>query len=144
MARINRSALVMFSAGQMYALVNDVAAYPAFLPGCAGSAVLEQSDDSMLARVEVAKAGIHKAFTTRNRLQTDRQIVMELVEGPFRQLHGVWSFTPLDEDACKVELALEFEFSSRLVELAFGHVFTELVNAMVRAFTLRAKEVYGG
>ena len=114
------------------------------LPGCAGSAVLEQSDDSMLARVEVAKAGIHKAFTTRNRLQTDRQIVMELVEGPFRQLQGVWSFTPLDEDACKVELALEFEFSSRLVELAFGHVFTELVNAMVRAFTLRAKEVYGG
>ena len=37
MARINRSALVMFSAEQMYHLVNDVASYPQFLPGCVGS-----------------------------------------------------------------------------------------------------------
>lgn len=30
MAVINRSALVMFSAEQMYGLVNDVASYPQF------------------------------------------------------------------------------------------------------------------
>ena len=68
---------------------------------------------------------------------------MELLDGPFRQLSGVWRFTPLDEEACKVELSLEFEFSSRLIELAFGRIFTDLVGSMVQAFTLRAKEVYG-
>jgi ribosome-associated toxin RatA of RatAB toxin-antitoxin module len=68
---------------------------------------------------------------------------MNLVDGPFRRLSGVWSFTSLDEQASKVELALEFEFSSRLVELAFGRIFNELVGSMVQAFTQRAKEVYG-
>lgn len=143
MARINRSALVMFSAEQMYHLVNDVASYPQFLPGCVGSQVLERSADSMVACVDVAKAGIHKSFTTRNQLQAGREIRMDLLDGPFRQLSGVWRFTPLDEEACKVELSLEFEFSSRLIELAFGRIFTDLVGSMVQAFTQRAKEVYG-
>ncbi len=143
MARINRSALVMFSAEQMYHLVNDVASYPQFLPGCVDSQVLEVSADSMVACVDVAKAGIHKSFTTRNQLQAGREIRMDLLDGPFRQLSGVWSFSPLDEEACKVELALEFEFSSRLIELAFGRIFTDLVGSMVQAFTQRAKEVYG-
>ena len=143
MARINRSALVMYSAEQMYQLVNDVRAYPQFLPGCVASEVLESQADSMVARVEVAKAGIHKSFTTRNLLLAGRSIQMDLVDGPFRRLSGVWSFTSLDEQASKVELALEFEFSSRLVELAFGRIFNELVGSMVQAFTQRAKEVYG-
>ena len=143
MARINRSALVMFSAEQMYHLVNDVASYPQFLPGCVGSQVLEASADSMVACVDVAKAGIHKSFTTRNQLQVGRTIHMDLLNGPFRQLSGVWHFTPLDDEACKVEVSLEFEFSSRLIELAFGRIFTDLVGSMVQAFTQRAKEVYG-
>ena len=143
MARINRSALVMFSAEQMYHLVNDVVSYPQSLPGCVGSQVLVVSADSMVACVDVAKAGIHKSFTTRNQLLPGREIRMELLDGPFRQLSGGWRFTPLDEEACKVELSLEFEFSSRLIELAFGRIFTDLVGSMVQAFTLRAKEVYG-
>lgn len=144
MAQINRSALVMFSAEQMYSLVNDVASYPKFLPGCVDSRVVSHSDQEMVASVVVAKAGIHKAFTTRNALSTNRVIDMQLIDGPFRHLSGIWQFTPLDERACKVELALEFEFSSVLVEMAFGRIFKELVGSMVQAFTCRAKEVYGG
>ncbi len=143
MSRIQRSALVLFSAEQMYHLVNDVASYPFFLPGCIGSAVLSHHDNEMVARVDIAKAGIRQGFTTRNQLQAAHSIAMTLVDGPFRQLQGTWTFTPLDETACKVELALEFEFSSRLVELAFGRIFTELVQTMVQAFTQRAKEIYG-
>jgi ribosome-associated toxin RatA of RatAB toxin-antitoxin module len=37
MPRITRSALVMFSAEQMFRLVNDVDAYPEFLPVCVRS-----------------------------------------------------------------------------------------------------------
>ncbi|GAL12546.1 putative oligoketide cyclase/dehydratase or lipid transport protein YfjG [Vibrio astriarenae] len=35
MKQVSRSALVSFSAEQMYDLVNDVSNYPEFLPGCA-------------------------------------------------------------------------------------------------------------
>jgi len=65
-----------------------------------------------------------------------------LVDGPFKTLRGGWIFTALDEQACKVELKLEFEFSSRMIEMAFGKIFNELTSNMVNAFTNRAKQVY--
>ncbi|WJV54681.1 type II toxin-antitoxin system RatA family toxin [Prodigiosinella aquatilis] len=142
MPKINRSALVPFSAEQMYKLVNDIPSYSDFLPGCTGSRVLSSTPEEMTAAVDVSKAGISKTFTTRNRLTSNQNIAMQLVDGPFRQLNGGWHFTPLSVDACKVELHLDFEFKNALIELAFGKIFKELANNMVQAFTQRAKEVY--
>ncbi|CAM3030286.1 type II toxin-antitoxin system RatA family toxin [Vibrio rarus] len=142
MPQVTRSALVSFSAEQMFNLVNDVARYPEFLPGCSGSKVHKVDETSMLASVDVAKAGIKKTFTTNNVLRVGRAIEMNLVDGPFKRLQGGWFFTPLDECACKVELKLEFEFSSRMIEMAFGKVFNELTSNMINAFTQRAKQVY--
>ena len=142
MPKVTRSALVSFSADQMFSLVNDVARYPEFLPGCSGSRVIESSDSIMVASVDVSKAGISKTFTTSNRLADGAEILMELVDGPFKKLQGGWYFTPLDDQACKVELKLEFEFSSRMIEMAFGKIFNELTSNMVSAFTQRAKQVY--
>lgn len=142
MPQISRSALVPFSAEQMFQLVNDVDSYPDFLPGCIGSRILEVSEHEMTAAVDVAKAGISKTFTTRNTLLDNRSINMQLVDGPFRKLMGGWHFTPLSTDACKVELHLDFEFTNKLIELAFGKIFKELAGNMVQAFTQRAKEVY--
>ena len=63
MKQVSRSALVSFSAQQMFDLVNDVASYPEFLPGCSGSKVIESSQSAMVASVDVSKAGISKTFT---------------------------------------------------------------------------------
>ncbi|MBL4243872.1 SRPBCC family protein [Vibrio fluvialis] len=142
MKQVSRSALVSFSTDQMFHLVNDVARYPEFLPGCSGSRVIEASSEKMVASVDVSKAGISKTFTTSNELNHGESIIMNLVDGPFRTLRGGWYFTPLDEQACKVELKLEFEFSSKMIEMAFGKVFNELTSNMVNAFTKRAKQVY--
>lgn len=142
MPQVRRSALVSFSAEQMYNLVNDVDSYPDFLPGCSGSQIIESSSGTMVASVDVAKAGIRKTFTTSNTLVKGQEILMELVDGPFKSLKGGWYFTELDEAACKVELKLDFEFSSKMAEMAFGKIFSELTNNMVSAFTKRAKQVY--
>ena len=143
MAEVSRSALLMYSADEMYQLVNDVSAYPEFLPGCVAADVLSSSKELMCASVKVAKAGISQTFTTENTLVEGRAIKMSLVDGPFKHLNGGWVFTPLDERACKVSLDLQFEFSSSLVSMAFGRVFHELVGAMVKSFAARAKTVYG-
>ncbi|WP_337842562.1 SRPBCC family protein [Rheinheimera sp.] len=143
MPQIERSALVFYSAEQMYNLVNDVPSYPEFLPGCSKADVLSQSAQQMLACLEVKKAGISQQFTTRNTLVPNSEIRMQLESGPFKALSGGWHFVPLNEQACKVILKLEFEFSSKLIEFAFGKVFNELTAAMVGAFTQRAKQVYG-
>ncbi|SMY37498.1 Ribosome association toxin RatA [Photobacterium malacitanum] len=142
MPQISRSALVPFSAQQMFNLVNDVESYPMFLPGCAGSKIIESSTSHMMASVDVAKAGIRKTFVTHNKLVDFNQIQMQLVDGPFRKLVGGWTFTELDATACKIELNLEFEFTSALIDVAFGKIFRDLTSNMVQAFTQRAREVY--
>jgi ribosome-associated toxin RatA of RatAB toxin-antitoxin module len=144
MPQISRSALVPYSAEKMYNLVNDVDSYPQFLPGCVGSRVLNYANNEMTASVEVAKAGISKTFVTHNILKDNKSIKIQLVKGPFRKLMGNWLFTPLNENACKVELYLDFEFTNKLIELAFGRIFKELAGNMVQAFTQRAHEVYRG
>lgn len=142
MPQISRSALVPYSAAQMYQLVNDVNSYPDFLPGCVGSRVLQASPSQMTAAVDVAKAGISKTFTTQNILTDNQSILMNLVDGPFKKLKGIWQFTPLSHDACKIEFHLDFEFTNMFIELAFGRIFKELAANMVQAFTTRAREVY--
>lgn len=142
MANVRRSSLVAFSAESMFDLVNDVAAYPQFLPGCADSKVLENDSNSMKAAVLISKGGIKQWFTTQNALARGEYIKMNLVDGPFSQLDGGWTFTKLADDACKIELNLHFTFSSKLAEMAFGRVFNAIASNMVNAFTARAKQVY--
>lgn len=142
MPQISRTILVPYSAEQMYQLVNDVQSYPQFLPGCVGSRVLESTSAQMTAAVEVSKAGINKTFTTRNQLTRNQSILMHLVDGPFKKLIGDWKFTPFNPEVCCIEFQLDFEFTNKLIELAFGRVFKELASNMVQAFTVRAKEVY--
>jgi ribosome-associated toxin RatA of RatAB toxin-antitoxin module len=142
MPQISRSALVMFSAQQMYDLVNDVSKYPEFLPNCSNAQIHSHDETEMSASVEISKAGIRKWFSTKNILTSGQAIEMRLLDGPFKKLSGGWRFTVLDEKACKVTLELDFEFTNKLVEMAFGKVFNELANNMVKAFTQRAKQVY--
>lgn len=143
MAEVSRSALLMYSADEMYKLVNDVVAYPEFLPGCVAANVISSDEQAMRASVKVSKAGISQSFTTENTLVENKSIEMNLVDGPFKHLTGGWTFTALDDQACKVNLDLQFEFSSTLVEFAFGKIFHELVGSMVKSFSSRAKAVYG-
>ncbi len=59
MPQISRTALVPYSAEQMYQLVNDVQSYPQFLPGCTGSRILESTPGQMTAAVDVF-AGLYR------------------------------------------------------------------------------------
>lgn len=143
MREVRRSALVPFPAAAMFDLVNDVAAYPDFLPWCSGSEVKEQSADHMIARVDVAKGGIHHSFTTRNTLDRPGSVKLELIDGPFRKLRGEWTFHSLGDQASKVELHLEFDFSSKLVSMVFGPVFNQIGESMLDAFVRRAEVLHG-
>lgn len=139
---INRSALVLHSAERMSALVNDIVSYPQFLPWCSKAFVLEHASDFMVASIEVRKGGIKQSFTTRNDFSVDGRIHMDLVDGPFKYLKGVWDFIHLKEGACKVVLTLEFELKQSVAKMAFGPVFNQAANSMVDAFCERANQVY--
>jgi len=127
----------------MFALVNDVERYPEFLPWCTAARVTDGSDTERLASITVARGVLHTKFTTRNTLQKDTQILMHLVDGPFRNLKGAWRFDAIGERGTKVNFRVEFEFKSRLAAAAFGASFEALCGTLVDAFVLRAQKIYG-
>jgi ribosome-associated toxin RatA of RatAB toxin-antitoxin module len=140
-ASINRSALVMHSAARMYALVNDVERYPEFLDGCAKVDLLEASISAMSARLYLSKAGLSYQFVTLNTLAPGEKITLALQDGPFDYLRGSWTFTPLRDDACKVEMVLEFGVSG-LKGKALSGLFSPIAANMVAAFCKRADKIY--
>ncbi|MGH8278583.1 MAG: type II toxin-antitoxin system RatA family toxin [Gammaproteobacteria bacterium] len=143
MRTVNKSALVPYTALQMYRLVNHVARYPEFLPWCRHTEILSETPASMRATLELARGGLHKTFTTSNRLDPGQSIVIALDHGPFRHLEGHWRFEDFPPDGSKVSLNMEFEFAGAVLDLIAGPVFHEICNSLVTAFTRRATVLYG-
>jgi ribosome-associated toxin RatA of RatAB toxin-antitoxin module len=139
---IERSAIVTYTAAQMFALVNDVARYPEFLPWCTGARVREESPTQRLATVCISRGLLRTEFTTRNTLTRDAAILMNLVDGPFRSLTGNWRFDGIGERGSRVSFRVEFEFKNRLAAAALGAAFEALCGSIVDAFVARAQKTY--
>lgn len=143
MTTIQQSALLPYSAQDMFNLVNDIEAYPHFMDGCLGAEVISRNEREVVARLDLGKAGFKYSFTTRNLLQPPTSMEMQLLEGPFRQFSANWTFTPLKEDACKASLDMNFEFSSGLLNVALKSMFEASSRNLVNAVCKRADELYG-
>ena len=141
---VERSALVTYTAAQMFALVNDVARYPEFLPWCVGARVDDLSPTERIAVLQVSRGVLRTEFTTRNTLVQDAQIHMQLLHGPFRDLIGDWRFEPIGTRGSRVNFRVEFEFKNRLTATAFNAVFEALCGTIIDAFALRAQTIYPG
>ena len=143
MTTISKSALVSHSPEEMFKLVDDIEAYAEFLPWCGKAKELSRDEKKVEASILVSHSGLNKEFTTQNKNTAFSKIEMHLVNGPFKNLDGEWLFEPLGETACKVSLNLEFEFSSKIIGITFGPVFSKIANSLVDAFIKRAETVYG-
>lgn len=141
MIQIRRSAIVRHGCERMFDLVNDVEAYPRRFNWCSGAEVLARETDALTARLELRLGGLTQSFTTRNTLEAPHRITMQLVEGPFRALHGVWTFTPLGDAGCKVALALDFDYSG-LMGPVLRAGFQKLADRMVDDFSREADRTY--
>lgn len=143
MISIRRSALVRYSPDQMFDLVNDIEAYPKRFGWCSGAAVLERGADALVARLDLRVVGITQSFTTRNTMQRPESIRMQLVEGPFRQLGGLWTFQALGDAGAKVGLALDFDYAGTLAAPALRLGFQSVADRMVDDFCREAARAYG-
>ena len=130
--------MVLHSADMMFDLVNDIESYPQYMDGCQAATVLARTEQEIVARLDLARAGIKQSFTTRNILSRPDKIELSLEEGPFKRLQGHWQFEALTESACKVSLILEFEFKSGIAQLAGSKLFSRVANNLVAATTERA------
>lgn len=143
MAVVEKSVLIERSAPQMFALVDRVEDYPAFLPWCGGTELLERTDALTAARIHINYHGIKAHFATANAKEPPRTMNIRLTEGPFKHMDGFWKFLPLGETACKVEFRLHYEFSNKLLEKALGPVFHHIADTFVESFVKRAQQIHG-
>ena len=143
MRKVSRSALVPYSAREMFVIVDDVEAYPEFLPWCNDAQVRNRCDDTVEATLELHKGALSNHFTTLNTRHEFTAIDLSLVGGPFKYLEGGWQFKDLGDDGSKVILELDFQFNSMLVDMVFGAFFEDTCNSMVDAFARRAVQIFG-
>lgn len=141
MAQVNKSVLVEHPAGAMFMLVDRVEDYPAFLPWCGGTEVKWRDEQVTVATIHIDYMGVKQSFTTENSKQAPNEMNLNLQDGPFSHLQGHWRFLALSETACKIEFALSYTFSSRVLETLLTPVFHHIANTFVDAFVSRADKV---
>jgi ribosome-associated toxin RatA of RatAB toxin-antitoxin module len=146
MKTVQKSVLIWYTAQEMFALVTDVEHYAEFLPWCDKARVVERDEHGMVAEIGIAFAGIHQTFTTRNEHVEGRKVDIKLLNGPFSDLDGHWTFTPVGDGtqrACKVNLELQYGFKNAALSALVGPVFDKIAGSLVDAFVKRAEQVYG-
>jgi len=144
MSLVSKSIALNYSAEQMYELVERIEDYPHFLPWC-GEVHVQRGSDAreVIATLTMQFHGLHPSFTTKNLNTPSQSIKLSLLRGPFRKLEGVWTFTPLGKNRCKIELNMNYEFSNWMLEKMIGPVFDIVSNSLVNSFCQRAREIYG-
>ena len=143
MTRIDKTAIVPYSAHDMFVLVNNITDYPKFLPWCKSITIHSQTESEIVATLLMSGAGLEKSFTTTNVIKSDESIDMRLIKGPFRHLEGHWQFHSLGKEGCKISLNMAFEISNPLLRMSLGTVFTKITDNLVDAFVKRANQLYG-
>ena len=143
MREVKRSALVAETPARMYALINDIERYPEFVPGCVGARIVQLMEHEVVATLTIKRGPLKTEFTTRNLLETDRRVLMQLVNGPFRVLEGLWTLTPLGDLGCRVGLEMRFEFTNRVTGALFEPLFEDTAASLVDAFVQRARAIRG-
>lgn len=144
MREVRRSALLPFTAGQLYGLVVDVERYPEFLPWCTAASVLADEGQHVTVRLGLARGRVRTQFTTRNCLVPERSVEMRLVDGPFSLLEGRWEFLPIQDAGTRAELQIRFQTRGLISGLALGPAFEQICNQLVDAFARRAHQVFRG
>jgi ribosome-associated toxin RatA of RatAB toxin-antitoxin module len=143
MADVQKSLLIQHSAQRMFDLVTDVTKYPEFLPWCGGVEIFQSTPELMEAKININFKGVKQYFHTKNIQKSPTNIEMTFVSGPFKKFEGRWVFSPLGEDACKIEFSLRYEFSNFVLDKLIGPVFSVIANTFVNSFVKRADDLYG-
>jgi ribosome-associated toxin RatA of RatAB toxin-antitoxin module len=123
----------------MFALINDIESYPAFVPGCTHARVESRTPSEIVATIGVRRGPLRAEITTRNALDPDRRVTMTLVRGPFSELEGEWKLTPVGAEGCKVELFMRFAFANPMSAVVFEPLFEQTAASLVDAFVGRAR-----
>lgn len=143
MPQIHCAVNTRHSVQQIYQLINDIPAYPLFVPGCLVARVLEQQVQKITALMVIGYAGVEKTVVTQNRAILNQSVQLQLITGPLKRLSGGWYLHPLTPGSCQVRFELQFELLNLWLDRWMEQGAKMLADRMVEAFVQRARAIYG-
>ena len=127
----------------IFDLINNVEKYPDFLPWCTKTEVEHESENIINGKIFISKSLIKWNFSTKNIIEKNKSINLSLIDGPFEELKGKWSFSFIDKNNTKVSLEINYKFKNTLIELSIEPIFTSIMNSILQSFVSQAfKEKY--
>ncbi|NVK35321.1 MAG: type II toxin-antitoxin system RatA family toxin [Rhodobacteraceae bacterium] len=133
----------------MFDLVADVEKYPEFVPLCRalqvrGRKEIGEGREVLVADMTVAYKLIKETFTSRVELvPSERTILVQYLDGPFKHLENRWTFNPVTDQSCDVVFFIDYEFKSRALSALMGGMFDMAFRRFAAAFEERANQIYG-
>jgi coenzyme Q-binding protein COQ10 len=132
----------------LFELVLDVKSYPAFVPHCRNVRLLSRKSDGptrtiIVSRMTVGLLAFEVSYANRAVGDaTARRINVNAIEGPFRYLHVIWKFEPVDDEHTDVEFSVNYEFANPILAGLASRVFTSMFGEIVNAFERRADQLF--
>jgi len=136
---------IAFAPRHLLEIVADVASYPAFLPLCTGARVWDEKDLGNGRRsfrgsldIEYPKLRLQETFVSDVMVDTQRLTIRATSnEDPVKHIDNRWLFSAA-RGGCDIDFHLDYQMSSRLLQLAMGSVFDIAVRRVMTAFEERA------
>lgn len=126
-----------YNAKHLFDLVADIESYPEFLPWCEASRINGRQEDVVIAELVIKYKIFRGSYISKVTLVQDQEIIVELVDGPFKTLQNYWKFTP-HAGGVNIEFILDFELKSRMLEAIINKEFEHYSNKLMEAFLKRA------
>jgi len=131
-----------YSNKQMFDLISDVEKYPEFLPWCKSTNIYNKSNDIFYSDMEIGFKLIKETFTSKVTLAELNKVSSEAVSGPFKKMNNIWKIEYITDKECELNLTIEFEFKSFILQKIIGKSFEKASKKMIIAFEERAKQLY--
>lgn len=155
----------------MFALISDISNYKSYLPWCKNSDItsidnyklsdiisafkLFNIDETLIdsvdlqdiscltGKIDLSYLKVSFSFATKNINIQDVCIIMQLIDGPFKHLSGLWMFNQLGHSGCKIEFDLAYEFTNAFIDKAFNPAFHHISSKLIDSFIMEAKNRFG-
>lgn len=136
MPRHEEQATLAYGAEELFTVVADVKDYPSFVPWCSGARIRREDQQEIIADLVIGFGPFQESFTSHVTLDRPRQVLVRAIEGPLEHLTNTWTFTPVG-DKTHVDLIVDFQFKSHLLDHVVNGMFHEAATRMVSAFESR-------
>ena len=138
MKNIHKEEEINIDIETIFNLINDIESYPNYLPWCTKSEVKKESAKTIIGKIFISKSFINWNFSTKNTIKKNELISLELVDGPFENLTGKWTFSSINKFNTKVSLDIDYKFKSSIIELSIEPIFSSIMNSILKSFVQEA------